>query len=168
MRSPSFWLYLLGAVTFLVIALRRALHRLAPLNDEVYSKQVAIDHVHSGVAWVRFDGTIGSLNPALAKTLAAIPKELVGARWTALFPARERPRVEEAYSQALLSGKAELEAEMQRIDGTLATANLLLVCVHDHKSRFIGHYCLVEDRTYVLELEHALKRLAPEHTAAQS
>ncbi len=163
MRSPSFWLYLLGAVTFLSIALRRALQRLTPLSDEIYSQQVVIDHVHSGVAWVRFDGTIGSVNPALAKTLAAIPRELVGSGWTVLFPARDRARVEEAYRQSLLSGKAAVETDVQRIDGTLAKANVLLVCVHDHRSRLIGHYCLVEDRTYVLELESALQRRSPEH-----
>jgi PAS domain-containing protein len=168
MRSPSLWLYLLGAVTFLVIALRRLRQRLEPLNDEVYSKQVAIDHVHSGVCWVRFDGTIGSLNPALAKTLAAIPRELVGSEWIRLFAAQDRPRVEQAYSEALLAGKASLEVVgLQRIDGTLAKADVLLVCVHDHKSRLIGHYCLVEDRTYSLELEDALRRLSPDHAVPE-
>ena len=70
MRWMQLWLYLLGAVTVLVIALRRVLRRQAPLSDELYSKQVAIDHVHSGVAWVRADGTVGSVNPALARILA--------------------------------------------------------------------------------------------------
>lgn len=163
MHSPSLWLYLLGAVTVLVIALRRVLHRIAPLSDEVYAREVVIDHVHSGVAWVRFDGTIGSLNPALAKTLAVIPRELVGSHWTALFPAGDRPHMEETYSRALLSGTVALQADIQRLDGTLAKANVLLVCVHDHKSRFIGHYCLVEDRTYVSELEEELHRLGAQH-----
>ncbi len=159
MRTPALWLYLLAAVTFLIIALRRVLRRLRPLNDEVYAKQVAIDHVHSGVAWVRFDGTIGSVNPALAKTLHAIPKELVGSPWTALFPPKDRPRVEEAYSQALLSGRASLSGDALRLDGTQAQVEVLLVSIHDHKSRFIGHYCLMEDRTHVLELEAQLNQL---------
>jgi PAS domain S-box-containing protein len=162
MRSPALWLYLLAAVTVLTIALRRVLHRQAPLSDEVYSKQVAIDHVHSGVAWVRHDGTIGSVNPALAKTMAVIPRELVGSRWTNLFPAKDRPRVEEAYSQALLTGRATIEVQVQRMDGTLAEANVLLVSIHDHKSRFVGHYCLMEDRTYVQELEGLIQRLSVE------
>lgn len=162
MRSPALWLYLLAAVTVLTIALRRVLHRQAPLSDEVYSKQVAIDHVHSGVAWVRNDGTIGSVNPALAKTMRVIPRELVGSAWTSLFPAKDRPRIEEAYSQALLMGKATLEVQAQRIDGSLAQANVLLVSIHDHRSRFVGHYCLMEDRTHVLELEGLIHRLSAE------
>ncbi len=94
MRSPALWLYLLATITILVIALRRVLHRQLPLSDEVYAKQVAIDHVHSGVAWVRNDGTIGSVNPALAKTLAAIPRELMGTAWTGMCsPEKERDRV---------------------------------------------------------------------------
>ena len=165
MRSPALWLYLLGAVTFLVIALRRVLHRMAPLNDEVYSKQVAIDHVHSGVVWVRNDGQIGSANAAMTKILKAIPAELVGTRWTALFPESLLPKVEQAYSQALLSGKASLQAEAQRLNGSRAQVDILLVCIHDHKSRFVGHYCLMEDRTRVVELEAALEKLSERQAA---
>lgn len=165
MRSPELWLYLLAAVTFLTIALRRVLHRLTPLNDEVYAKQVAIDHVHSGVAWVRFDGNIGSVNPAMAKTLNAIPRDLVGSRWTKMFASKDLPRLEEAYSQALLMGKASLEIEVQRTDGSVAKVDLLLVSIHDHKTRFIGHYCLMEDRTRLMELEGLVQKLSAEHLA---
>jgi PAS domain S-box-containing protein len=166
MHSPALWLYLLGTVTFLVIALRRVVHRQIPLSDEIYAKQVAIDHVHSGVAWVRNDGLIGSANPALAKSLHAIPRELVGLPWTSLFPAKDRMRVEEAYSEALLSGKASLEAGGRRLDGSSAQVSVLLVSIHDHKSRFIGHYCLMEDRTHVLELEGLIHRMAAEPAEA--
>lgn len=163
MRSPALWLYLLGAVTFLTAALRRVLQRVNPLNDEVYSKQVAIDHVHSGVAWVRFDGTIASVNPALTKTLNALPRGLVGSHWTTMFPAKDRARVEDAFSQALLMGKSPIEVDAQRVDGNVARVNVLLVSIHDHRSRFVGHYCLMEDRTYVVELEGLLQRLSAEH-----
>src|SRR5580658_3319506 len=113
MRSPALWLYLLAAVTVLVIVLRRVMNRQIPLSDEIYSKQVAIDHVHSGVAWVRADGLIGSVNPALAKIVGVLPKELLGRPWAALFPLEERPKVQEAYRQALLMGKTRLETEAQ-------------------------------------------------------
>jgi hypothetical protein len=33
-----------------------------------------------------------------------------------------------------------------------------LVCVHDHNMRFVGHHCLIEDRTH----EHDLERLLSE------
>ena len=162
MRSPQLWLYLLAAVTLLTIALRRVLHRLRPLSDEVYAKQVAIDHVHSGAAWVRFDGNIGSVNPALAKSLNAIPRDLVGQPWLTMFPAKERERLDDAYSKALLMGKASLEVEAQRSDGSLVAMDLLLVSIHDHRTRFIGHYCLMEDRSHVLELEALVRRLSAE------
>lgn len=167
MRSPALWLYLLAAVTCLVIILRRVLQRQAPLSDEIYAKQIVIDHVHSGVAWIRNDGTIGSVNPALAKTLGVIPRELVGSVWTNMFPLKERPRVEEAYRQALLMGKTSLEVQGQRFDNTLAQVSVLLVSVHDHKSRFIGHYCLMEDRTQVLELEAQIQKLSAEQTTGR-
>jgi PAS domain S-box-containing protein len=155
------WLYLLGAVTFLIIVLRRVLRKQKPLNDALYSKQVAIDHVHSGVAWARADGSLGSVNPALAKIIGGAERELIGRRWESIFPEQERARMLDAHRQALLMGKIPLETTAERLDGTLANVNVLLVTVHDHKSRLIGHYCLVEDRTRELELEEQLRKLSP-------
>jgi PAS domain S-box-containing protein len=166
MRSPALWLYLLAAVTVLVIALRRVLHRQIPLSDEIYSKQVAIDHVHSCVAWIRSDGMIGSVNPALAKAVNRLPRELIGQSWEVLFPLAEQPKLEEAHRQALLMGKIALETQAQRPDGTLAQVRVLLVTIHDHKSRLVGHYCLMEDRTRELELEQRIQKLNASLTPA--
>jgi PAS domain S-box-containing protein len=159
MRTPALWLYLLAAVTVLVIALRRVLHRQTPLNDELYSKQVAIDHVHSCVAWVRSDGLIGTVNPALCKTVGLQPRDLIGRPWAALFPTQEQPKLEEAYRQALLMGKIALKAQAQGAGGTLAQVGVLLVTIHDSKSRLVGHYCLLDDRTREMELEEELRKL---------
>jgi PAS domain S-box-containing protein len=154
------WLYLLAAVTFLVIVLRRVLRRQKPLDDELYSKRVAIDHVHSGVAWVGADGKITSLNKALAVTLEAKVEDLVGHEWLMLFPQRDRGRVREAYSQALLLGIASLDAHMERTDGSMAWVNVMMVAVHDHRMRFVGHHCLTVDRTRQMALEEQVKQLA--------
>ena len=159
MHSPALWLYLLAAVTVLVIALRRVLHRQIPLSDELSSKQVAIDHVHSCVAWVRADGLIGTINPALAKTVRMLPRELVGQHWETIFPLEEHPKLQEAHRQALLMGKTRLETQAQRPDGTLAKVRVLLVTIHDHQSRLVGHYCLMEDLTRELELEQQIENL---------
>ena len=153
------WLYLLGAVTVLVIALRRVLSRQKPLDDELYAKKVAIDHVQSGVAWVRANGTIGFLNPSLAGTLAVKHGELEGHDWLMLFPQKERAKVREAYSQALLLGIATIDAHVERNDGSLAWLNLMLVAVHDHKMRFVGHHVLTLDRTRERALEEKVGEL---------
>ena len=154
------WLYLLGAVTALIIALRRVLRRQKPLDDELYSRRVAIDHVHSGVAWIRSDGHVGAVNQAFSTTVGALPKELTGQEWSLFFPKTERPRIREAYSQALLMGIASVDTWAERPDGTLASLNLRIVVVHNHKMRFIGHYCLTEDRTQLSALQGKLKELS--------
>ena|SRR5579871_912985 len=153
------WLYLLGLVTLLVIALRRVLRRQKPLSDELYSKQVAINHVHSGVAWVRADGTIGSVNPSLLATLGADSARVIGRDWLEIFPAAEREHLRESYRQMLLAGKISLECHAERLDGTLAEVGILLVVVHDHKTRLIGHYCLLEDCAQVRQLEEEIRKL---------
>jgi len=153
------WLYLLGAVTVLVIALRRVMQRQTPLSDELYSTKVAFDHLQSGVAWVRADGTLGTVNSSLAKTLTADPASLLGRDWVTMFPKLEQERVKEAYSQMLLSGKTQFDTYGQRADGTYAWLNVLLVAVHDHKMRFVGHHCLVLDSTHAKILEDRVKEL---------
>jgi PAS domain S-box-containing protein len=156
------WLYLLGAITVLCIALRRVIHRQAPLSDEVYSTKVAFDHLQSGVAWITADGTIGTVNSSLASTLTREPKSLFGHDWLDIFPKQERERVQESYSRMLLLGRTELNAYGLRTDGTYVWLNVLLVAVHDHKMRFVGHHCLVLDSTHARFLEERVKELERE------
>jgi PAS domain S-box-containing protein len=138
------WLYLLGIVTILGIVVRRLLRKQKPLNDEVYSWRVAIDHVSSGVAWIPATGKLRSMNPALTEMLAATPEELAGRDWLIVFARSERQRVEQVYSQMLLAGIASISAATVDARGVETQRNVLLVAVHDHKMRFMGHHCIVE------------------------
>ena len=116
------WLYLLGAVTFLVIALRRVLQRQKPLNDELYSNKVAIEHVHSGVGFVKADGKFGFVNQSLADSLRSKPEDLIDHEWYMMFPQRERNRVKEAYTQMLLQGIATLGIVINHLVHAINTA----------------------------------------------
>jgi PAS domain S-box-containing protein len=138
------WLYLLGVVTFLGIVVRRLMRRQKPLNDELYSKRVAIDHVSSGVAWVSANGKLYSLNTSLSQMLGASQESLKGSDWMLLFAKGERDRVEHAYSQMLLAGLASLDTRLLDTYGGESDRELVLVAVHDHKMRFMGHHCIVE------------------------
>ncbi|MBZ5601383.1 MAG: PAS domain-containing protein [Acidobacteriia bacterium] len=149
-------------VTVLTIALRRVLRRQKPLDDELYSKNVAIELVQSGVAWVRADGTFGSTNQSFAKTLGVQPNQLVGQEWYKMFPPREHLRVKEAFSQMLLMGVTSLDALGSRPNGSTVWLNVRLVAVHDHGMRFVGHHCLIEDRTREHELEALLNEATGE------
>jgi len=162
---------LLGLSVLLVIALRRVLALQNPLKDEVYMRTVAIEHVQSGVAWVRADGKIRSINAAFANTLGGDPKSLTGRDWYELFAQQDRDRIQEAFSQMLLLGRATLEAYGRRMDGTHCGLEVLMVAIHDHKMRFVGHHCLVVDRTRekVLEaqVEELTKSLEPRSSAVR-
>ena len=156
-RSPELWVYLLGLSILLGIALRRVLLQQKPLNDELYAKNVAIEHVQSGVAWVRTDGEIKTMNAAFAEILAGQAKDFLGKNWYDLFATQEYERLKEAYSQTLLLGKTNLQAFGKRADGTFAGLQVRLVAVHDHKMRFVGHHCLVADHTKELMLEDQIR-----------
>jgi len=151
--------YLLGLSVLLYIALRRVMAQQTPLKDEVYMKNVAIEYVQSGVAWVRADGTVRSINQSLATTLSAAPRELVGREWYELFAQQDRERLKEAFSKMLLLGKATMDVHGRRMDGSYAGLELLMVAIHDHKMRFVGHHCLVVDRTREKVLEAQIAEL---------
>jgi PAS domain S-box-containing protein len=153
------WLYLLAIVTVLGIALRRVWRRLIPLDDELYSKTVAIEHVNTGVAWVGADGKIGAVNPALARSLDTGHEALLAHDWCSIFVPADRERAQDAFTQMLLRGKATFEAHGLRAHGGLSWFDVLLVAVHDHKMRFVGHHCIAEDRTRVRELQERLDQL---------
>lgn len=160
-----FWLSLLAVITVLMIVLRRVLRRQTPLDDELYSKKVAVEHVHSGVAWVKGDGRVGSVNHSFARTFRSSPEQLVNQIWLTLFPEDDRNRAHLAYSQMLLAGIDSFECVGLRADGSVAWLNVRLVAVHDHHMRFVGHHCLVEDRTHEHELE--LRLSSAEKTIAE-
>ncbi len=162
------WLYLLGAVTVLTIALRRVLRRQKPLDDELYSKSVAIEQLPTGVAWVRVDGTFGSVNPAFAKTLKMSAAELIGKEWYEMFPPDEHNRIRDAYAQTLLMGVQTFTALGMRPDGSTVRLNVRLVAVHDHNLRFAGHHCLIEDRTHEHDLEQLLNELSASKSGSQA
>jgi PAS domain S-box-containing protein len=161
-----YWLYLLGTVTLLTIALRRLKRRQQPLDDELYSKKVAIEHVQSGVAWVRADGTFGFTNQSFAKTLKTSCYDLGGKDWYRIFSVQDRENAQEAYTQMLLSGVMSMETRGARPDGSELWLNVRLVAVHDHNMRFVGHHCLIEDRTREHELEQRVTELDAESKEA--
>jgi PAS domain-containing protein len=138
------WLYLLGIVTVLTIVVRRLLQKQKPLTDELYSKRLAIDHVSSGVAWVPAGGRLGSVNLSLANLLSASAEQLAGRNWLEIFPASERSRLEEAYRQMLLAGIASIDTVTLDVRGVATARSVVLVAVHDHRTRLAGHHCIIE------------------------
>ncbi len=150
------WLSLLAVATFLGIVVRRLLRRQKPLIDDLFYKRVAIDHVHDGVAWVTGGGKISYLNPALARMLEASPEQLNGRTWFEMFIPEERGRINDAYSQMLLSGKARLDARVVDSRGVVTLRSLLIVAVHDHKMRLAGHHCILHDTTQEAQAEPQL------------
>ena len=158
-QSPELWVYLLGLAVLLVIALRRVVAQQNPLKDEVYTRTVAIEHIQSGVAWIRADGKIRSINASFAIALGAEPKKLTGRDWYELFAQQDRDRIQEAYTQMLLLGRATLDAGGRRADGGRSALEVLMVAINDHKMRFVGHHCLVADRTREKMLEAAVDEL---------
>lgn len=154
------WLFLLGAVTLLVISRRRLRLLVTPLDDALYSTKVAVEHVHSGVGWIRADGQVGSVNQSLADSLARRPADIVDQDWYLMFAPEERGLVKQAHTQMLLAGIASVDTIVLRGDGSTHPVNLRLVAVHDHKMRLVGHHCMLQDQSQQRQLEFQIKQLS--------
>jgi PAS domain S-box-containing protein len=154
------WLSLLAACDVLVISLRRVLRRQRPLTEALHLNQVAVEHVHSGAAWVRIDGKIGSVNQSLADSVAARPTDVIERDWLTLFAPDECGRVQDAYASMLLSGISSLETWVLRDDGMVRPVNVRLVAVHDHKTRLVGHHCMIRDESRERALEDQVQLLS--------
>jgi len=126
------------------------------LIGELDLKRIAIEHTQTGVARVDGDGRFASVNEAFARALQVPVNALCGQEWWKMFPAPEQDRVHEAYRQAMLTGTASFDCYGARPDGSTVWLNVRLVAVHDANMRFIGHHCLIEDRTRERELEREL------------
>jgi PAS domain S-box-containing protein len=103
--------------------------------------------VHSGVAWVRGDGTYGLVNPSFAKTFQLEQRNFIGGEWYKVFQPEEHARVCDSYSQSMLMETIAFEASGELADGKTVWLDVRLVAVHDHHMRFLGHHCMIEDKT---------------------
>jgi PAS domain S-box-containing protein len=161
------WLIFLGLAVGLVIALRRVLRRQGPLSEALSSKTVAVDHVQSGVGWVAGDAKFGSVNQSFAKAFDMTPADFAGREWYKVFAESEQPHVRECYSEMMLKGIISFATQGDRSDGSKVWLNVWLVAVYDHHARFVGHYCLIEDKTRERELQDQVAALR-ERVAAES
>jgi len=153
------WLLFLGVATGLIIKLRRVLRRQSPLDDELHSKQVAVAHVQSGIAWVRGDLTFGSVNQSFAETFHMPAGDFTGREWYKIFGPDDHDRVRDSYARMMLRGMISFEAMGQRSDGSLAWLDVRLVPVHDGHMRFVGHHCMISDKSRERELEQQVRDL---------
>jgi PAS domain S-box-containing protein len=139
-----FWLYLLGIVTVLTIVVRRLLRRQQPLIDELYSQRIAIDQMSSGVAWIPANGSVHSVNRALAQMLGAPAEQLAGRNWLQMFAESERPRVEQVYSETLIAARASFNTLTIDVNGVETPREVRMAAVYDHKMRLMGHHCIID------------------------
>jgi len=86
-----------------------------------------VEHVQSGVVWVNSDGKVSSVNASFANTLGGEPKSILGHDWFEIFAPRDRSKMEEAYSQMLLLGKANVQVHGRRLDGSYSALEVLMV-----------------------------------------
>jgi len=86
--------------------------RLKEFNEEI------VQNVGEGIVVVDVSGQYALVNPAAARMLGYLPKELLGKPWTAIVPADHQPIVEAADKRRIRGESDRYRLVLQRKDGS--------------------------------------------------
>jgi PAS domain S-box-containing protein len=120
----------------------------------------ALENAVEGIALVSTRGRFLAVNRAYAASRGYEPKELVGKRWRSGFLAGDRAKLNSSYQRILTDGRAELEVNGTRKDGSIFCLQKMMVKVHDRHGQWIGHYCFTKDITDRKLADEALRKSA--------
>ncbi len=152
----------------LTIVVRRLLRRQQPLIDELYAKRIAIDQMSSGVAWIPSNGSVHSVNRALARMLGATAEQLAGRNWLQMFAESERPRAQQVYTETLLAARGSFHTLTIDVNGVETPREVRMAAAYDHKMRLMGHHCIIEPEGPEASRQKALRSIRANLKAARS
>ncbi len=120
-------------------------HRLTAL--ELLEMSTALGNSGEGIARVDLDGRYVALNRAYSEALGYAQVDMLGMSWQMGIEAADRSRLEASYQHMLATGKAELEVQVVRADGSHLDQEMVLVVARDFYDQPVGHHCFVRDVT---------------------
>jgi PAS domain S-box-containing protein len=122
-------------------------------EEAVRSLTKAMENAVVSISQINGQGVYIKVNPAYAKLLKYQPEELIGTDWQQMVHPNDRDRATEAYRTMFKKGKAEVEVQAVRKDGTVFDQKLVMVKAFDEHHNFIGHYGFMKDISDRREVE---------------
>ncbi len=118
----------------------------------------AMSHAIEGIARLDSQGQYTSVNRAYAAMLGYSPEEMLGLNWQHTVHPNDRAVASAGYETMLQQGKAELELQGIRKDGSIFYKQVIMVRADDPEQRFTGHHCFLKDISDRKQAEAALAR----------
>lgn len=119
--------------------------------------RIAIENSKTGIAWLSSDGIFHVVRAGYAKMLGYTADELRGKSWAATVLESDHPKAIAAVTKMLSNGRAVVDLQAVRKDGTVFDKQLLLVKTVDEDGHHTGHFCLMWDITKRKAAERALR-----------
>ena len=120
-------------------------------------RQVVLENANEGIAQLDQNGRILEANPAFERTLGFDQMSLVGSTWKKLVPVADRRLAFHSFRRMLDEGKAKLEIQARRRDGSPVDIELVLVKGESTSEQFRSIYCFLRDITRRKRAERRLK-----------
>ena len=130
-----------------VICMIRDITERARVEDQLLEMTSAVRNAVEGICRIDEKGNYQIVNPSYAALLGYEDQELIGKNLLEQIYSADRFKVEAAYQDMLLTGKAEAEARVVRRDGSLFYEQLVMIRNTTKRKAVSGAYCFMKDVT---------------------
>lgn len=120
--------------------------------------RLVVNHSMTGISWLTSEGVFAQVRNGYADLLGYAPDELLGRSWSSTVPQGDHDKAIAAVHAMLENGRAEVDLQALRKDGSTFDKHLLLVKTFDASGRHNGHFCFMRDVSARKTVEQALER----------
>jgi diguanylate cyclase (GGDEF)-like protein/PAS domain S-box-containing protein len=132
--------------------LRAELAEKQKLTERVQEMNESLQHAVEGIARLDAEGRCISVNAALARLTGRDEESLLGARWESIVTTKAQDRARDAFDNARLTGRCDVDVRCLARTGRVFDARVLLV-----RAQGDGAFLFLRDVTAQVEASEELK-----------
>jgi PAS domain S-box-containing protein len=139
------------------IVTSRDLTDLQQTQQAVRRLNAAMEHAIEGIAQLDLDGRYVSVNRAYVEMMGYTVEEMLGMNCLQGIHPDDLERAIASHQTMQHTGKAEIEFQGIRKDGTAFYKQVVLIPIYDSRQQQTGHYCFAKDISDRKQIEIALR-----------
>jgi PAS domain S-box-containing protein len=126
-------------------------------DEQLAEQNLALAYAAEGISRLDREGRYVQVNPAYARLMGRSPEDLLGSSWQITVHSDSIPCALAAYEEMLREGKAEVELQGVRGDGTPFYKQVSVVLTREEDGTPDGFFCFAKDISARREAEEALR-----------
>jgi PAS domain S-box-containing protein len=136
---------LTGAFWLIMLLDKRSRHIIQAKNEELQAKNAVLENAIEGISHLNVQGFYTSVNQAYARMLGYPPEELIGMHWKSTTAPEDHQRIERLFHTIQQEGKALVEVQGRRRDGSLFYKEVVVIASYDEAGNYTGCYRFTRD-----------------------